>query len=93
MQNQSSHGFAYNVVFGAVLLAITLIFGSIIFVITNVDFAAKEGFTLDTPGVVLLVGGALGLIALLSGLVYIVARADNDARMRHIENMEKYLRN
>lgn len=92
IQNSNSHGFGYNFVFGIVMLTITLIFGAILFVIANVDAFTRSGFNIDMPGVVLLVGGALGLIAILSALVYFASRADNYARAKRIEEMEKLLR-
>jgi cytochrome c biogenesis protein CcdA len=68
----TNHGFAFNFVFCVLLVAITGIIGGVIFTATQTGIMAQG----NASGVVLVMGAAIILLALLTAIGYMVGRLD-----------------
>lgn len=64
------HGKYYNLVFGVALVLIVAVFGAAFYYVLNF-----KG-TFEAPDVVVLAGGGIGLLALLTGVFYVASQLD-----------------
>ena len=64
---RTTHGIFFNVVFATALLLIVGVFGVLAYVVANVDITTTS---IGPSSVILAVGGAIGLMALATGVIY-----------------------
>ncbi len=73
---RSKHSLVFNIAYGIALVLIVAVFGGVAYMLATSDLTLKNG-SLDAREVVLIAGGAIGILALLTGVFYFVIRIDD----------------
>jgi hypothetical protein len=82
------HGKFFNFAFGIVMFLILTVFGLGFYLLISNVFNVRPGGNVNPTTIVLVIGGGITLLALITGLLYLVAQVDTYQAKKHYEQDE-----